>query len=191
MTSASATSQPGCGTESPPRAQGTGRRATGPGRRSQRWASPGPSSGPTARAPRLDSRNPAASAPQRAATGGPGREREVARPVHVPGIGPEETGALECRYVRLEVCLRQHVGVQRQVGACPAPPNQPPSRRTRAVRDGLPRPLGFPFLNRAFTVLRTLASKAAVKHLLGHGERHGRDSAIDMTFQPRGSTRAK
>jgi len=36
-----------------------------------------------------------------------------------------------------------------------------------------PRPLGFPFLNRAFTVLRTLASKAAVafsKAQVGHAE---------------------
>ena len=46
-------------------------------------------------------------------------------------------------------------------GAWPVPPNQPPSRRTWAVRDGLPLPLALPFLNRALTVFRTLASNPA------------------------------
>ena len=46
-------------------------------------------------------------------------------------------------------------------GACPDPPNQPPSRRTSAVRDGLPFPPGWPLRKRAFTVLATFASNPA------------------------------
>ena len=46
-------------------------------------------------------------------------------------------------------------------GARPVPPNQPPSLRVCAVRDGLPLPPGLPFRKRALTMLRGSASKPA------------------------------
>ena len=71
--------------------------------------------------------------------------------VHVPRVRPKKPVAGQRRDITREVRLAQH---RRRRAADPAPtglpPNQPPSRRTKAVRDGLPCPAGLPLRNSAF-----------------------------------------